>query len=197
MPLKPHFTLTPEFGDRLGRSSVDLGARARLVLSDVALRHSSRQGRALRGFRVEGRNAALALDGVAGEGGGAPSARSRPTNVLTSTPSAPRLTSTPWSAAEAMVAAAEPGRRREGAPDERYAAADQFLLEEGARSSFLTILAHDLMEENKIEMPMNMPQLAVRKSKFNLPSISSVSWSERGAARSTRSSVSEGRRVRV
>ena len=41
--------------------------------------------------------------------------------------------------------------------DERYAAADQFLLEEGARSSFLTILAHDLMEENKIEMPMNMP----------------------------------------
>ena len=43
------------------------------------------------------------------------------------------------------------------ATDERYAAADQFLLEEGARSSFLTILAHDLMEENKIEMPLNMP----------------------------------------
>ena len=35
--------------------------------------------------------------------------------------------------------------------DERYAAADQFLLEEGASSSFLTILAHDLMEENKIK----------------------------------------------
>ena len=62
--------------------------------------------------------------------------------------------------------------------DERYAAADQFLLEEGARSSFLTILAHDLMEENKIEMPMNMPQLAVRKSKFNLPSIRGLSWCE-------------------
>ena len=51
------------------------------------------------------------------------------------------------------------------ATDERYAAADQFLLEEGARSSFLTILAHDLMEENKIEMPMNMPFTTLPPSK--------------------------------
>ena len=49
--------------------------------------------------------------------------------------------------------------------DERYAAADQFLLEEGARSSFLTILAHDLMEENKIEMPLNMPFTTLPPSK--------------------------------
>merc|ERR1719421_1433765 len=54
------------------------------------------------------------------------------------------------------------------ATDERYAAADQFLLEEGARSSFLTILAHDLMEENKIEMPMNMPFTTLPPSKGDL-----------------------------
>ena len=52
--------------------------------------------------------------------------------------------------------------------DRRYAAADQFLLEEGARSSFLTILAHDLMEENKIEMPMNMPFTTLPPSKGDL-----------------------------
>ena len=53
--------------------------------------------------------------------------------------------------------------------DERYAAADQFLLEEGARSSFLTILAHDLMEENKIEMPLNMPFTTLPPSKARSP----------------------------
>ena len=67
-----------------------------------------------------------------------------------------------------------PDRNKCDAP-RRYAAADQFLLEEGARSSFLTILAHDLMEENKIEMPMNMPQRAARKSKFKCPSIRGLS----------------------
>ena len=54
--------------------------------------------------------------------------------------------------------------------DQRYAAADQFLLEEGARSSFLTILAHDLMEENKIEMPMNMPFTTLPPCDLGVPS---------------------------
>ena len=40
--------------------AVDLGPRARLILSDVALRHSSRQGCALRSFRIDGRNMPLA-----------------------------------------------------------------------------------------------------------------------------------------
>ena len=68
------------------------------------------------------------------------------------------------------------------ATDERYAAADQFLLEEGARSSFLTILAHDLMEENKIEMPMNMPFTTLQPSKvrsprfMKVPSLQCDSW---------------------
>ena len=38
---------------------------------------------------------------------------------------------------------------------------------------------------------------AVWKSKFKRPSIRGLSWSERGSARSSRSSVSEERRVRV
>ena len=50
------------------------------------------------------------------------------------------------------------------ATDERYAAADQFCSRR-ARRSLPDILAHDLMEENKIEMPMNMPFTTLPPSK--------------------------------
>jgi len=58
--------------------------------------------------------------------------------------------------------------KADGDSDLRRAPADRYLLQENARSSFLTILSVDLMEENRIEMPFNIPFTTLPPSQKDL-----------------------------